>query len=59
MVASDRIGSVEITVFEDDIIEVVVREKAGGWSYFIGLSCLCCTLHYFCRRFCKASDKMT
>lgn len=36
MVASDRIGSVEITVLEDDIVEVVVevvvREKAGGWS---------------------------
>lgn len=41
MVASGRIGSVEITVFEDDIIEVVVREKVGGVYWPV------------CRRFCR------
>lgn len=30
MVASNRKGSVEITVFGDDIVEVFAREKAGG-----------------------------
>lgn len=48
MVASDRIGSIEITVFEDDIVEVVIRE---GWRLELVYWPIICIVHYFRRQF--------